>query len=230
MAAVVPPGTTTDLRSTLTTSLAECAELGAEDATAKAALATAQRDVDAAQAVLAKFGILDDSIARHLAGLAKAGTGGAGRSQLPEAMVASRRAQQLAQRDAADAAAVLTILEGEAGTAATALDRAMVAAGNLVDALASLEAVRVIDRMRALEREAGGLRILASAVADGRRLGAAATPWAVTSAQHDPWHGMLVEQAGDVNARGAAAAAAWQDFKTRLMSDPLAEFAAGPAA
>jgi len=229
-AAVVPPGATIDLRTTLAAALAECAELGAADATALAVLATAEGDVATAKAALSKFDGLDATIARHLAEATKAGTGGAGRTEVPPHLQQSRRAQHLCRQDWSDAEAVLVILAGEAMDAATALDRANVAAGNLCDAIAALEAVRLVDRLRALEREAGGVRVLASAVGDGRRLGAAATPWCVTSMQHDAHHGMILDLAGDGAALGAAAAAAWQDYRARLLTDPGAVFEAGPAA
>lgn len=227
-AVAVSTAPSVDLRTTLAAALAECAELGAADVTAKAALATAERDVATAKAALSKFDGLDVTIARHLAEVTKAGTGGAGRTEVPTPMQQSRRAQGLCRQDSSDAEAVLTILAGEARDAATALDRANVAAGNLVDALAALEAVRIVDRLREMEREAGRLRILASAVGAGRRLGAAAVPWSVTSAQHDPWHAMIADLAGDTMTLAATAAGAWADYRVRLLADPLAEFTPPP--
>jgi len=229
VATAVPAAPSVDLRGTLSAALAECAELAAADETARAALATAERDVATAKAALSKFDDLDVTIARHLASLTRAGTGGAGRTEVPTHLQQSRRAQHLCRQDWSDAEAVLVILAGEAMDAATALDRANVAAGNLIDALAALEAVRIVDRLRETERQAGQLRVLASAVGTGRRLGMAAAPWAVTSMQHDPWHGIVVELAGDGAALSAAATAAWQDYRTKLLTDPMAVFEAGPA-
>lgn len=242
VAAATPPATAVqtapagpglaELRQFLRAAQSAATELAEAEAKAAKARDWAAADVDRARSALDEHADLDGRVTRHLASLARAQTGGAGRTVLPQDMQDSRRAQHEAATNLNDAQSVLELLTSEAATAARDLEKARIGAAACADVVAQHVALSLIGRLKDREREAGELRVLISGFGSTRSLGAPAVPWPITQLLHDPHHAALIDAAtGSGAGNGAAVAAgdAWARYRVALLADPAAVFAAGPA-
>lgn len=221
-----------ELRQFLRAAQSAVTELAEAEAKAARAASWARDDVARARAALDEHADLDGRVTRHLASLARAGTGGAGRTVLPQDMQDARRMQHEAATIVADATSVLELLETEAETAARDLAKARVGAAACADVVAQHVALSLAAKLRETECAAGMLRILIGGFASSRALGASPVPWPVTQLFADPQHAALVDLAtghGAGNGAAVAAEGAWGRYRAALLADPAAVFEAGPA-